>query len=89
MYRTLSGRIPPNQEEVLPNNFTLDVEEYNQEIINVITNEDPPSYNDINQDVQIQEHPQDTIIDTNYLSDRIAQDYQEIFSRIKILEETI
>ncbi|CAG8487947.1 3123_t:CDS:2 [Cetraspora pellucida] len=89
-YRTESGRIPPNQEEVLLNNSAPNIEEFRQEIVNII-NEDPPSYDYINEDapVEIQEVPQNTNIDTNYISERITQEYQEIFSRIKILDETI
>ncbi|CAG8727649.1 140_t:CDS:2, partial [Cetraspora pellucida] len=87
MYRTASGKISPNQEEILPNNFTSNLEEYKQKIINIITTNDPPSYQDAL--VEIQKHPQDTTIDTNYLSECITQDYQELFSKIKILEKTI
>ncbi|CAG8824555.1 22412_t:CDS:2, partial [Cetraspora pellucida] len=77
---TNSGRIPPNQQEIYDNLSFTNGENYFQSTNSFVTtnsepiNDLPSSYDEIEQDerIQVQEN---TNIDANYLSDRIADEY--------------
>ncbi|CAG8784173.1 14944_t:CDS:2 [Cetraspora pellucida] len=80
IFRTDSGRIPPNQQEIYENLPFTNEENYSQNTNSFVTaisepiNDLPSAYDEITQAECVQV-PKNTNIDANYLSYRIAQEF--------------
>ncbi|CAG8592861.1 10880_t:CDS:2, partial [Cetraspora pellucida] len=102
-FRTDSGRVPPNQEEIYQN-ISISSEDELSSIVSIntenfvsfdfeIIEEPPPAYDTITQNtteqISEEQREENTNIDANYLTEHFATELQPFYTEIKLLKETI